>query len=187
MNRAAEILLQFQREQQQHDELAHRDILNFDLYKRLKHMVLHFYKYAGKVEQARAEQNDGLLRHTLIDTLIICLASANALNLALAAHVDAEPPEATLQSLAQTLAAHTQPSVDLYSEAMHSLILIGGAMAKAIESSDHMEAGNPRAEMQTLVPKLTFAILTALGRQVGDLDSAIRARLHAVECRLVLA
>ena len=38
---AESILLPLQKLQQSHDEIAHRDILSFDLYKRLKHMVLH--------------------------------------------------------------------------------------------------------------------------------------------------
>ena len=37
-------------------------------------------------------------------------------------------------------------------------------LAKAIESSDHMEDGNPRSEMTRLVPELAIALLAVCAR-----------------------
>ncbi len=186
MYSAEVILLPLQKLQQHHDEVAHRDILSFDLYKRLKHMVLHFYKYAGKVEQARATSDLTLLRHTLVDVYIICMASANALNLSLGEAIAVEAEADDFDSLAHAL-AKTMRAADVYGEALKHLVVIGGQMAKAIESADHMEDGNPRAAMSALVPKLAAATLGVLGHLPGGFEADIRRRLAAVEQRSVLA
>ena len=166
MYSAEAILLPLQKLQQRHDELAHRDILSFDLYKRLKHMVLHFYKYAGKVEAARAAGDIVLLRHTLLDVFIICMASANAVNVSIGAAVVAEAESDDLDALAHAL-ANRVGATDPYAEALRNLVVIGGKMAKSIESADHMEEGNPRADMAALVPELAVTTLAVLGHLAG--------------------
>jgi hypothetical protein len=177
---AEDVLLPWQRLQQAHDEIAHRDILSFDLYKRLKHMVLHFYKYAGKIEEAREVGDEASIRKTLVDALIICLASANAMNHSIGKDLDAEAESPTLDALAHVFAKDFGRAA-LDAQAVKSLVVIGGRMAKAIESSDHMEAGNPRAGMEELVPLMTRAVLGALGHLPPGLDEDVRARLAAVE------
>lgn len=177
---AESILLPLQKMQQAHDEIAHRDILSFDLHKRLKHMVLHFYKYSGKIEVARSTGNVSELRRILLDTYIICMASANALNLSLGDAVRARAESNDLDGLAHALAKNIG-SGDLFAEAMRSLVVVGGQMAKAVESADHLEDGNPRLVMRTLVPQLAEAVLGALGRLDGNLEADIRARLWSVE------
>lgn len=185
MYSAEAILLPLQKLQQRHDEMAHRDILNFDLYTRLKHMVLHFYKYSGKVEAARVAGDLGALRHALLDTFIICMASANALNLSLGESIQVSAESNDVDSLAHVLAKEIRAG-DLYTEALRELVITGGKMAKVIESADHMEDGNPRAEMRALVPKLTAAILGLLGHLRGGVESDLRSRLVGVEQRSVL-
>src|SRR5438270_1487214 len=100
MFRAEDVLLPLQRLQQRHDEVAHRDILSFDLYKRLKHMVLHFYKYAGRAEALREGGDLAALGRTLLDAFIICMASANALNLSLGRTIDVHAEDCSLDGLA---------------------------------------------------------------------------------------
>ena len=179
------ILLPLQKLQQHHDEVAHRDILSFDLYKRLKHMVLHFYKYAGKVEGARVAGDVDCLRHTLVDTFIICMASANALNQSLGEAIPVVAESNDIDALTHVLAKDIR-AADLFSDALRHLVVVGGQMAKAIESADHMENGNPRADMSKLVPELTRATLGVLGHLRGGLDGDIRKRLADVERRSVL-
>jgi hypothetical protein len=181
---AESILLPMQKLQQTHDEVAHRDILSFDLYKRLKHMVLHFYKYAGKIEIARTQGDMSALRSTLIDTFIICMASANALNLSLGSVIQCDPGTKDLDALSVELGKKIQAS-DLFLETLRSLLVIGGQMAKAIESSDHMERGDPRTAMEVLVIELTQAILGVLGHLNGHLANDVRARLQAVELKSI--
>jgi hypothetical protein len=180
MFNAESILLPLQKLQQHHDEVAHRDILSFDLYKRLKHMVLHFYKYAGNIESLRESRDAASLRRVLLDAFIISMASANAINLSLGKAMPVMAEEQSLDALAQALAKQL-PSQDLFGESVSALVLIGGKMAKAIESSDHMEDANPRAAMTALVPQMTGAILGVLGHLSGGLEADVRSRLRAVE------
>lgn len=183
---AEHILLPLQKLQQAHDEAAHRDILNFDLYKRLKHMVLHFFKYAGKIEAARLEGNSPALRKILVDTYIICMASANAMNLSLGRTIACDCEFSDIDALAQALSKSSR-GTDLFGEALRPLLLIGGDMAKAIESSDHMERGDPRAMMESLVPQLAAAVLGILGNFDGNIENDIRLRLISVEKKSIFA
>lgn len=185
MYSAEDILLPLQRLQLHHDELAHRDILSFDLYKRLKHMVLHFYKYAGKIEQARVDRDIEALRATLLDVVIICMASANAMNVSLGEAIGGQAESKDLDALAHVM-ARPGSATDLYGEALRPLVIVGGRMAKAIESADHMEDGNPRAAMASLVPELMAATLGVLGHLRGGFEADLRRRLTGVEQRSVL-
>lgn len=177
-------MLPLQKMQQAHDEVAHRDILSFDLYKRLKHMVLHFYKYAGRIEVARSTGDLHQLRHTLIDTFIICMASANAMNLSLGERISEIAESNDLDALARELGKKLQ-SMDLFAESVRVLVILGGQMAKAIESADHMERGDPRAVMESLVVQLTVAVLAILGHLSGPLEKDVRTRLHGVELKSI--
>lgn len=181
---AEKILLPLQKLQQAHDEVAHRDILSFDLYKRLKHMVLHFYKYAGRIEASRSTGDLQQLRRTLIDTFIICMASANAMNLSLGEQIVEVAEANNLDSLAHELGKKIQ-STDLSAEAVRSLVVLGGQMAKAIESADHMERGDPRATMEELVVQLAVVVLGILGHLNGKLESDVRSRLSSVELKSI--
>jgi hypothetical protein len=176
------VLLRLQRVQQMHDEVAHRDILSFDLYKKLKHMVLHFYKYAGRIEQAKVTRNTDELGRTLVDTFIICMASANAMNISLGSTIGiaAENLKELTFILGKDFAG-----LDLFEASVRELVLTGGKMAKVIESSDHMERGDPRQQMELLVPRLTAAVLGCLGALEMDVDLAVRSRLSAVETKSI--
>ena len=178
------VLLPLQKMQQAHDELSHRDILSFDLYKRLKHMVLHFYKYAGRIEVARSTGDLSQLRSTLIDSFIICMASANAMNLSLGEKISEIPESNDIDALAREL-GKTLQSTDLFAESVRTLVILGGQMAKAIESADHMERGDPRADMESLVVQLTVAVLSILGHQGGALQTDIQTRLQGVELKSI--
>ena len=183
---AESILLPLQRLQQAHDEKAHRDILSFDLYKRLKHMVLHFYKYAGKIEAARTTRDTVELRRSLLDAYIICMASANAINVSLGKALGVTAETNTLDALAHVL-ARSVIGRDLFAEAVSSLVLVGGNMAKTIESTDHMEDANPRAAMADLIPQMTAAILGLLGHMEGGIEADLRHRLREVEGKSIFA
>ena len=149
-------------------------------------MVLHFYKYAGHVEAARQARDDTALRRVLVDSLIICMASANALNLSLGAQIEEQAEFLDIDALANAVAKHVRVG-DAYEDALHHLVIIGGRMAKAIESSDHMEDGNPRSEMTRLVPELAIAMLAVCARTGLGLEGEIRARLAGVEGKSIFA
>ncbi|NUT75046.1 hypothetical protein HNO86_08335 [Pseudomonas sp. C1C7] len=181
MNRAFEQTLQaLQRLQSEHDNIAHKDILSFDLYKRLKHMVLHFYKYAGKIQEASDANDKAALRKILIDALIICFASANALKLSLSSVISTDENATNLDELCRVL-ARDNLNQDIFMSSIRDFLLIGGRMAKVMESSDHMEDGNPRSEMRMLVPKLTVSVMSNLGRLDGGLEAYIKSRFSEIE------
>jgi hypothetical protein len=182
MSPAERVLLPLQHLQLVHDRLAHADILSFDLQKRLKHMVLHFFKYAGRMEEARGAGDRELLRSTLVDALIICMASANALNVSLGQHIDASGRVDDLDVLARELAgriSHTDP----FDLAIRQFLLLGGRMAKAVESLDHTEAGDFRKDLDGLVPALAEATLSVLGMLEPGIELAVKRRLQKVEAK----
>ena len=182
LTKSKHVLLQLQQIQQRHDEAAHRDILSFDLYKKLKHMVLHFYKYAGRIEQAKDTRDIDVLSATLIDTFIICMASANALNISLDTAIGKNAN--TLKALTQLLSSESN-FTNPFDASVHELLVIGGKMAKVIESSDHMERGDPRQQMELLIPKLTTSILACLGALPIDVEKSVLSRLAAVETKSI--
>ncbi|HGW5536615.1 hypothetical protein IPC451_02060 [Pseudomonas aeruginosa] len=186
MNQIAErILLPLQRLQHEHDKIAHQDILSFSLHKRLKHMVLHFYKYAGKIQIAWEDNDLQTFRKSLIDSFIICMASANAMNLSLGKVMPAELVASDLDGLAAAISEGLSVQ-DLYASSIRDFLIIGGKMAKALESADHMEDGNPRGEMRVLLPDLTISVLGHLGKLDGELEEEIRSRLLSVEQKSIL-
>ena len=179
-------LMRLQRVQQSHDELAHRDILSFNLHKRLKHMTLHFYKYSGNIEAARLSGDKAALRRILVDAYIICMASANAINVSLGRALNVSSNLQNLDAVAQSFASPFRGK-DVFAEALSQFVLIGGKMAKALESEDHMEDGNPRAVMSDLVPKMATLVLGLLALTGGSIETAVLDRLSAVERKSIFA
>jgi hypothetical protein len=145
---AATELTNLQVEQLQHDEFAHKDILCLPIQTRIKHMVLHFSKYVGKLVEARQLQSHELLVSTIVDTWIIVLASANMLNLKLSERLNSEDRAyQNLNSLGQTF-VHCIASSDPFDLALFELGKITGRMAKACESLDHMEGFSSRESLE---------------------------------------
>jgi hypothetical protein len=182
MKPASMIMLQIQRDQNTHDRLAHRDILNLDTHTKLKHMTLHFLKYAGKLAEAHESQSRSSLEAALVDAFIICLATANALNVNLGAtwRLFAE----NLDQLSRSLCPRNC-AVDPFDGALFGLVKISGRMAKAIESTDHLERGNPRADLESLIVELASAILSLLGYLETPIEESVRARWIAVESKSI--
>src|SRR5262245_47005108 len=132
MTKSAELLLlTLQKQQADHDERAHRDILSLDTQTRIKHMVLHFLKYIGKIADARTSQNQSALEQILVDALIICLATANSLNVSLGEKLGQSDD---INSLARDLSKKME-ATDVFLIAILRLSAISGRMAKAVESS----------------------------------------------------
>jgi hypothetical protein len=182
MKSAEAILLPVQHAQQDHDLLAHRDILNLDTQTRLKHMTLHFLKYAGKMAVASERSDCEALGAVIVDSFIICLATANALNVSLGASLDIRAD--SLDDLARRMAPDLPP-VQLFARALTEQVKIAGQMAKAIESTDHLERGNPRADLEELIVALAAAMLRIAGGLRLRLDDDIRRRWAAVESRSI--
>jgi hypothetical protein len=75
---STEILLEWQRDQYEHDMRNHFDILSLHKLDRLKHYAMHFGKYAGRV--ARGAREEKPLSRTVTDALLVCLSAANTLH-----------------------------------------------------------------------------------------------------------
>ena len=74
----ANILVDLQREQYQHDKRNHADILCLPKSDRLKHYGLHFAKYVGRLARGSSEEKS--VEQTLVDTLLVSLSAANTLH-----------------------------------------------------------------------------------------------------------
>lgn len=169
-------LMKFQIEQLRHDELAHKDILCLPVQTRIKHMVLHFAKYVGKLVEARQLESHDLLASTLVDTWVIVLASANMLNIRLSEKLNPEDiPYQNLQSIGQAFAgSQFISSKDPFDLALFELGKSTGRMAKACESLDHMEKFPFREAVEQGVleiARLTLAISATLGINLYHLVS----------------
>lgn len=178
MKSAESILLPIQMAQYEHDQLAHRDILNLDTQMRVKHMTLHFLKYAGKIAYARDNGDEHELSNIIIDTFIICLATANTLNVSIGETI--KPTASDLESLAHDLAQDIGRKT-IFDRVLTDLVKISGRMAKAIEATDHLENGNPRSELEKLIVELSLAILAAIGTLDIPITEAIKQRWRLVE------
>jgi hypothetical protein len=179
-------MLGLQREQFEHDELFHREIVRLDIAVRLKHMALHFCKYTGQLaEVVHNPENAALRSRTITDSFIISLCSANTLNFNLSEHV---APNfgcgATPRDLGLHLARQLYPAAKLDDAWLMSVHAIYTAkMAAACEKIDHLEAFPFRDELQKAVLRLSQIALIAAVANNLDLASAIRERRRDIRAR----
>ena len=73
-----ETLLDWQKDQYEHDMRNHFDILSLHKEDRLKHYAMHFAKYAGRL--ARGSREEKPVERTFVDALLVCLSAANTLH-----------------------------------------------------------------------------------------------------------
>jgi hypothetical protein len=184
MKSAEAILLPIQVAQQEHDQRAHRDILHLDTQTRLKHMTLHFLKYAGKIASARDIADKGKLQDILVDILIICFATANTLNVSIGAGLELRTND--LNSLSRQL-SQDQKRSDVFDCALTDLVKISGRMAKSIESTDHLERGDPRAELEKLIVELSVVMLATAGSLGVPIQESIEQRWKLIESKSIFS
>lgn len=173
-------ILSLQRAQYLHDLRSHKDILSMPIRDRIKHMALHFFKYSAKISISIEREDEQMLKSTLIDTLIICLATCNSLNLNIETSELGVDLDKGLASSAHS-EGRTGFNRKIAEKALASLVRLGGRMAKSIESTDHMEAGNPRLELEELAIKLFYTTLQNLTSLGVDVNMSIRFRYAQIE------
>lgn len=155
--------LQF--EQFKHDEVYHREIARLNTQDRLKHMALHFAKYAGNL----AESRDGeMLRKTVTDTLIIAVSTANTLNLRLSDVVGT--PE--------RLVAHGRTFAEI-------LAINAGRMAAACEKLDHLEDFAFRPVIRESIVTLVQAAVEEAERKGWTITQMVCDRLAGVKQKMI--
>jgi hypothetical protein len=181
MNSSALAVLQ--REQQLHDERAHLDILGLSPERRITHMALHFAKYTGRLIEMQVIDWRALER-VIVDATIICLASANTLNMRLEHRIEGGAL-GTLDALLETYKDRHPSTLEALPMWMGAQMAVHNAkIAKACEAFDHAEQ-YPYEQVLTMgVVELLDVCLAAAGAMSLDLTNAIRTRWAGVEKKL---
>lgn len=147
-----------QLDQFEHDEKYHREISRLTVQDRLRHMALHFAKYAGRLQE---DVSDAQFKRTATDSLIIAISSANTLNMDLSAKVvGGECSNRSKEAFAKGLA------------------VAAGRMAGACERLDHLEDFPFR-------PAITAEVLTILSACVDLFDAEGWSLVADREARLM--
>jgi hypothetical protein len=184
-NLGQRVMLDLQREQFEHDERFHRDILRLDIHARLNHMALHFCKYTGQFATVFASGDAELRSRTITDSFIISLCSANALDLNLSEKVAPSLGDTvTLHDIGIFLASRLYPGArldDAWLLAVHAIH--AGKIARACEKIDHLEAFPFREELRESAVRLCQIALIGASTHSVDLLSAARERRRDIRLR----
>lgn len=159
----AEELDSLQWEQFQHDEKYHREIARLSVQDRLKHMALHFAKYAGALIEAA---DSTTLQRIVTDTFIIAVSSINTLNVRLTDALQTESDKST------------RPFVD-------ELAVQAGRMAAACEKLDHMEDFPFRPTVRAAATNLVCTAMAEADAQGWNLPDLVRRRLAGVKQKMI--
>lgn len=177
------IMTELQTMQFNHDVKAHRDLLSFDIYSKIKHMTLHFSKYAGKIQASIIENNKIIIEKSLIDTFIICMATANALNKNLGTFLES-PSKISYESIEDYLnKIEDKKSVE---EFLICLVINTGNLAKAIESTDHMEFGNPRKDIENALGEIFVNTVKTISFLKIEIFKEIIERFNFIENKQII-
>jgi hypothetical protein len=170
MNSNELVLLQI--EQEHHDKLAHQEILDLPVDRRVTHMALHFAKYAGRLVGLQPSKT-GQIERFIVDTAIICLCSANAIRMDLnQALLSSNEPASTVEPA-------TVPAWFGLQITVHN-----AEIAKACEAIDHREEFPYDDVWRTGIAGILRASLVAASAMQIDLVGAIRARWAGIEKRI---
>jgi hypothetical protein len=156
---------QLQLDQFKHDELYHREIARLTTQDRLKHMALHFAKYAGNLAERFDEET---VRKTVTDTFVIAVSTANILNVRLSDPLNGEQaPEIGEDSFERLLTIHA------------------GRMAAACEKLDHLEDFPFRPVIRDSALALFQAAIGEATRRGWNIGRLARDRLAAVKQKMI--
>lgn len=153
-------LARLQWQQFEHDEKFHREIARLPVQDRLKHMVLHFAKYAGRLAEG---PGDAEMQRLVTDIFVISVSSANILNIKLSDHysIFTSGPH-----------ARNFPS---------SITVSAGRMAAACEKMDHLEAYPFREKISEAVLDLMTASVSYAEARGWDLKNLVNQRLQPIK------
>lgn len=149
----------------EHDEKYHREISRLPMQDRLRHMALHFAKYAGRLQEDAA---DSPFKRIATDTLIIALSTANTLNVDLSAkEFGGDRSNAPREAFAKRLA------------------IAAGRMAGACERLDHLEDFPFRAAITTEVLAILSACIDLFDAEGWELATEREARLKPIKAKSI--
>lgn len=148
-----------------HDEKYHREISRLTVQDRLRHMALHFAKYAGRLQEDCA---DLTFKRMATDALIIAISSANTLNIDLTAKgLDRVSSNATREAFTKRLA------------------IAAGRMAGACERLDHLEDFPFRAAITAEVLSILSACIDLFDAEGWELAEERENRLAPVKAKSI--
>lgn len=177
-------LLNLQWAQLAHDERYHKDVVIMPLGDRVKHMALHMAKYVGYLAEIEGDDEDRVAR-ILTDAFIITLATANTLNQDLGRDLgDAADGVADLDRLAAAVGSDLGQDNSV-GGLLRPFARHAGALAKACESLDHMEAFPFRTAMRDSNLALFKLVVAAGAARSIALEQRYRERLRVVEERSI--
>jgi len=156
---------ELQLEQFKHDEIYHREIARLTTQDRLKHMALHFAKYAGNLAE---HSDEAAIRKAVTDTFVIAVSTANILNVQLSKALKSEQGSgADDRSFGQILTIYA------------------GKMAAACEKLDHLEDFPFRPVIRDSALALLQAATNEASRRGWDITSLTRDRLAGVKQKMI--
>lgn len=145
----------------EHDEKYHREISRLSVQDRLRHMALHFAKYAGRLHEDLSET---AFKQTVVDALIIAISSANTLNCDLT-NIDFRSEAALCNR----------------NEFTSQLTMAAGRMAAFCERLDHLEDVPFRAGIQSEVLSILGACLSLLHLEGWCAVDEMKSRLAPIK------
>lgn len=167
--------------QLKHDESYHKDIVLLPIAQRVQHMVLHYAKYTGYFLISVEAQDDQRFRKTLIDSFIIALATANALNQDLSREFAGASDADTLSEMGAVCAKSLRRPATDNLWLVHQFAHHNSQLAKACEGWDHLEPLPYRDMMKTANVSILRAVLAEASQREIDLSIAYETRIREVE------
>ncbi|WP_130408834.1 hypothetical protein [Thalassococcus sp. S3] len=144
----SELLLDWQKDQYEHDMRNHFDILSLHKEERLKHYAMHFAKYAGRL--ARGNNEEKSTERTFVDALLVCLSAANTLHQKLSYSANRTNDSILIRLTdaagrfndAAEKIDHLEPFVDIARESNQDILdtLLDFAVSKAVDVEKTLQA-----------------------------------------------
>ncbi|MEL1251908.1 hypothetical protein [Aurantiacibacter gilvus] len=149
----------------EHDEKYHREISRLSMQDRLRHMALHFAKYAGRLHEG---PSDEVIKRTAVDSLIIAVSCANILN-------------RNVSNIAELEAGQGEG----FEQFARTLTVAAGKMAGACERIDHLEDFPFRSAISEQVEVILVAAFRFIsGLQLDPIDE-MASRLSGVKAKSI--
>lgn len=156
---------ELQVKQIKHDLYAHRDLFHALLPKKMTHYTLHFAKYQGQLMEAMDTDSKEAFEKALVDSLIITIASANAMNLDLdkaLKNINVEPLSSPFDALKKYISTVSK-------------------MAKACEVLDHLESYASKDILEKAVYDLFSTIDFLSSSMTSDIVYEVEKRWETIE------
>jgi hypothetical protein len=178
------VMLELQREQFEHDERFHREILRLNIHARLNHMALHFCKYTSQIATVCGSKDAHLRERTIVDSFIICLSTANILNLDLSEAMRTNSEGYDIRDFGLRLAERRYPSIKLDDNWLLCAYAVEtGKMARACEKIDHLEPFPFREKITEALIGLCEISLIAASINDIHIASAVQDRRKEIRLR----